>query len=240
MSSFSTSFRNFFHFSSSSTLPAGSRPQFHAANNIPKRSLSERLLRRRKKPAEGFVRRSKSAGQVQPATLTLPTEKSVFQQEYCFKGKNREEITIIRCPKQRQEDEIKFLIKQGENKEHEITMQIKDADIQCGNRPTLGYSNLFLPEVMDDENIKGMLHIAAAEAATLLHADRVVIDDMFNKESEASYNQRGMSNNGGDYHYYASSPSDLLKTSRHNLKNGGWSSHIAGLSPSRFREAFID
>jgi hypothetical protein len=102
------------------------------------------------------------------------------------------------------------------------TMYVTQQDPDFGNRSTLGYSDIDLPEAMEGRGIGTALHLVAAHTARELGVQQVVVQSVVSPAMEVLCERMGMTETAPGS--FAADPAAMERACRDRIRSKGWTS----------------
>ncbi|MBN3829427.1 hypothetical protein G3O00_38385 [Burkholderia sp. Ac-20384] len=134
-------------------------------------------------------------------------------------------LTIQQAKKSRQSKLISYnlvLRFRGDIYEYRKDMIVDSADTEYGGRSTLGYSDIYLPEKMQNKGVGYMLHYALAEAGLAAGTDLIVVSSVVSDAMRRLCEQVGMKEDGVGWGSYSGRPAEVAQLAAKRARAKGW------------------
>lgn len=135
------------------------------------------------------------------------------------------QCTVKRLPKTKDDTIATFEISLGGQKNQRPfskSIYICNHDPDYQNQSTIGYSDIFLPDEMQNMRLINLLHFHIADSAKSLGVEKVVVSNVVSSAMHKACERAGMEDNGNSMYSYSGTPDDVSQNCLDTLKEKGW------------------
>lgn len=155
-----------------------------------------------------------------------PETRALGEKIYKMSHLKYGQCTVKRLPKTKSDTIAAFEISLGGLKNQRPFSKyiyIVNNDEGYQNRSTIGYSDIFLPDEMQNKGLINLLHFHMADSATSLGVEKVVVSNVVSDAMHTACKNAGMKDNGNSMHSYSGTPDVVSKNCLDTLEKRGWS-----------------
>lgn len=169
-----------------------------------------------------------------------PTIRSLAKGFYSMRHQQHGELTITRVAKHPKNNHVSFeisLITKSKNTRYTKEMYITKNDSTYHGNSTLGYGDIYLPKIMQGIGVSNLLHLAAAESASMLGVQKVCVDNVVDDKMHSACLRAGFEDNGIAMFNYSGDPITVAQACRDSLRSKGWIQNTQKTSTSKIKSA---
>ncbi|WP_345829525.1 hypothetical protein AAGR22_21460 [Erwinia sp. HDF1-3R] len=159
-----------------------------------------------------------------------PEEKKLFADTFSFRHPEYGSVDIHRDNKKDSDRIITLTIKMDDEKQKKgwsKEMYISNEDPEHHGDSTVGYSDIVLPENMQNKGISHLLHYAATDAASRLGVKKFVIDNVVSVAMHSVCARLEMKEDGLSFGSYSGNPDSIKDKCSENMRRKGWIRNIS-------------